>query len=68
MILTDEQKAAIAHVVLDADVWADHALRELGEKVVLEKVRKWLPEYLEEKERLGSEYKNRAERELEQQV
>lgn len=68
MTLTDEQKAAIAHAVIDPDAWAEHALKELGEKAVFEKVRKWLPEYLEEKEHLGSDYKNRAKRELEQQV
>lgn len=68
MILTDEQKAAIAHAVVDPNAWVEHALKELGEKAVLEKVRKWLPEYFGEKERLGSDYKNRAERELEQQV
>lgn len=68
MNLTNEQRNAIAHAVVDVDVWVQHAVATVGEQAVLQKVSRWLPECNSEKERLGSDYMTRAARELQQQV
>lgn len=63
MELSIEDKAILAHVVIDPDAWVSHAIETIGEWAVTAKIERWKPEYLKEKERLGKEYKTRAERE-----
>jgi hypothetical protein len=65
MVLSDEDRAVLNHIVIDADVWAEHAVETIGESAVTAKIERWKPVYLAEKERLGEDYKTRAERETE---
>ena len=68
MNLTNEQRNAIAHAVVDVDAWVQHAVATVGEQAVLQKVDRWLPEYTSDKKSLGSDYMTRAEKELQQHV
>ncbi len=68
MELSIEDKAILAHVVIDPDAWIDHALKTVGEQAVTAKVERWKPDYLKEKERLGENYKTRAEVEIIQEA
>jgi len=65
MELTQEDKAILAHVVVDPDDWAAHALATVGESAVTAKIERWRPVYKMEKVKPG--YKNRAERDLEEE-
>ena len=65
MELSQDDKAILAHVVIDPDEWIKHALETVGEWAVTAKIERLKPEYLKEKERLGDGYKTRAEREFE---
>jgi hypothetical protein len=58
--LTQEERAILAHVVLDPDVWVTHALATVGEKAVTAKIERWRPVYLAEKD--NPDYKNRIQR------
>lgn len=62
--MTNEQRAVLAHVVVDPDAWYAHALtQEDGEAKFLAKVARWEPEYLAQKDLPG--YQTRAQREAE---
>lgn len=61
MELTQEQRAILAHVLIDVDAWVEHAVKNVGEHAVLAKIHRWRNDYLTE---CGKpDYKNRAERE-----
>jgi hypothetical protein len=66
--LTEEQRTVLNHVVMDADKWIQSAITNSGEEKaqvnLLAKVERWQPIYLAEKEKLGENYKTRAEREV----
>lgn len=68
MELSIEDKAILAHVVIDPDAWVVHALATVGKWAVTAKIKRWEPEYLKEKERLKENYKTRAEREKDAQT
>lgn len=72
MELSTENREVLAHVVVDPDAWLDHVVTTFGEEkakeMLLAKVERWKPEYIADKERLGSEYKNRAARDEEEQA
>jgi len=61
MNLSIEDKAILAHVVIDADAWAKHALETVGEWAVRAKIEKYQADYLAKKDLPG--YQTRAERE-----
>jgi len=61
MELSIEDKAILAHVVLDPDAWVEHALATGGEPAVLAKINKYRADYLAKKDL--PDYMNRAERE-----
>jgi len=63
MELSKENKAILAHVVIDPDAWVEHALATVGEWAVIAKIAKYKPDYLAQKSK--PEYKTRAERKLE---
>lgn len=60
MELTAEDRAILAHVVVDPDAWTAHALATVGEWAVMNKINKYRADYLAEKDLPG--YKNRADR------
>lgn len=60
--LTEYQRAVLAHVVVDPDAWATHAVAAVGESAVVEKVEKYRAGYENEKARLGGSYQTRAQR------
>lgn len=62
MILLDEDKAILAHIVIDPQRWADHAAATIGDKSVRSKIDKYRESYLSEKDMAG--YKNRKQREV----
>lgn len=59
-----EDKAVLAHVVIDPDEWVEHALNTVGEQAVTAKIEKYRADYLAKKDLPN--YKTRAEREEEQ--
>ena len=61
MKLSAEDKAVLAHVVIDPDAWVAHALATVGEWAVKAKIEKHRTEYLAKKDLPG--YQTRAERE-----
>jgi len=61
MRLSAEDKAVLAHVVVDADAWVTHALATVGEQAVTGKIEKYRADYLKKKDLPG--YRTRAERE-----
>jgi len=61
MNLSIEDKAILAHVVIDADAWVKHALETLGEWAVTAKIERWRPDYLAKKDLPG--YQARAKME-----
>jgi hypothetical protein len=61
MELSSEDKAVLAHVVLNPDAWVTHALATVGEEAVTAKIDKYRDEYLAAKDVDG--YKTRAGRE-----
>lgn len=60
--LTQEDRAILAHVVVDPDTWADHASAVIGDWAVTEKIKKSRADYLAKKDVIG--YKTRADREI----
>lgn len=60
LTLTDEQRAVLAHVVVDPDAWVAHAVEVIGEWAVYEKLEKHRDAYMEAF--ALPEYKNRVER------
>lgn len=62
MILTEEQFAILAYVVVDPQAWADHAEATIGTAAVIAKIEKYRAGYDAEKSLPC--YKTRAEREL----
>jgi len=60
MEITIEDKAILAHVVIDPDAWVEHALATIGEKAVTAKIERYRAEYLAKKDL--PDYMNRAER------
>jgi len=67
MKFSEEDKAVLAHVVLDPDAWLAHAVKTFGEEkatvFLKQKVDRWRPEYLAQKDL--PDYKNRVERDAE---
>ena len=61
MNITQEDKAILAHVVIDPDAWVIHALATVGEHAVTAKIEKYRDDYLAKKDLPG--YQTRAERE-----
>jgi len=65
--MNNEQKLIIAHVVVDADAWYQHAINTFGQekadKFLKEKVAKHKPSYEEAIKK--PDYKNRFERDQE---
>lgn len=63
--MTNEEKAVLAHAVIDPEAWYAHAVASFGEEVakrhLAAKVARWKPEYEAESVKPG--YKTRAERE-----
>ena len=67
MVITEEQRAVMAHVVVDPDAWIDHAVATFGEAmaaVFLENKVARHRAYYEEKSAAPG-YKTRAERDAE---
>jgi hypothetical protein len=63
--LGDEDRAVLAHVLMDPDAWVAHALTfENGEQAVRDKIERYRPDYRTATERHGNTYKTRAQREL----
>jgi hypothetical protein len=64
-MLTAEQRAVLAHVVVDPDAWYENAVTQLGEEqghqAMLDKVERWSAEYAVESVKPG--YMTRAQRE-----
>jgi len=63
MELSKEDKAILAHVVIDPDAWVAHAVTAVGEWAVTAKIEKYRAGYLAQKDMLG--YKTRARMEAE---
>ena len=61
MEITNEDRAILNHVVIDADEWISHALATVGEWAVIEKINRYRSDYLAQKDKPG--YQTRAERE-----
>jgi len=66
MEILKEDRAILAHVVVDPDEWVAHALATVGEGAVTAKIAKYKPDYLAQKDTPG--YKTRAEREAELEI
>ena len=62
MELSVEDKAILAHVVIDPDAWVSHALETVGEPAVTAKIERYRADYLAKKDLPG--YQTRAEREV----
>ena len=63
--VTEEDLAAIGHVVVDPVQWVQNAFLTAGVGSIIVKIAKYRKEYESAKASLGSNYKNRAQRELE---
>lgn len=61
MNISVEDKAVLAHVVINPNEWVEHALNTVGEQAVTAKIEKYRAEYLAQKDL--PDYKTRAERE-----
>ena len=61
MKLSIEDKAILAHVVIDPDAWVEHAIATIGEWAITAKIEKYRDDYLAKKDLPG--YQTRAERE-----
>lgn len=61
MVLSAEDKAVLAHVVIDPDAWVAHALATVGEWAIVAKIERYRVDYLAKKDLAG--YQTRAERE-----
>jgi len=61
MKISKEDRAILAHVVMDPDAWVEHALATVGEGAVTAKIEKYRADYLAKKDLPG--YQTRAERE-----
>ncbi len=65
--MTEEQRAVLAHVVIDPDAWYDHAIsvfgRQKARECLVEKVDRWRPSYEDALAQEGAGYRARAERE-----
>lgn len=63
--MTAEQRAVLAHVVVDPDAWYAHAVSHFGAEIAAQhlaaKVARWMPDY--EPKASAVDYKTRAERE-----
>lgn len=61
--MTDDQRAVLAHVVVDPDAWYAHAVKHFGadlaQKHLAAKVARWRPHYEGAKQQAG--YKTRAQ-------
>jgi hypothetical protein len=60
MELSEEDRAVLAHVVVDVDEWVGNAIAVVGEIAVTDKIDAYRAEYLQAVELPG--YKVRAER------
>lgn len=59
--MTEEDKAILAHVVINPDEWVAHAIATVGEQAITDKIIKYRESYLAEKDTLG--YLTRKQRE-----
>jgi len=64
MNLSTEDRAILAHVVVDPDAWVTHALATVGEGAVTAKIEKYRDDYMAKKDLPG--YQTRAEREADE--
>lgn len=62
MTVSQEDKAILAHVVIDPDGWVEHTLVTAGEWAVTAKIERYRVDYVVKKNK--KEYKTRAEREV----
>jgi hypothetical protein len=62
-MLTNEQRAVLAHIVVDPDEWAAHALATVGQAAIDAKVARWRPAYEAALAAEGVAYQTRAQRE-----
>lgn len=66
--LSQNQRAVMAHVVVDPDAWLANVVAVMGEAkaaaALANKVSRWEPEYLKAKTDEGEMYQTRAEREV----
>ena len=66
--MTNDQKAVLAHVVVDPDAWYQHAINTFGQEqadqFLEKKVERHRADYELESQKSG--YKNRAEHELDE--
>jgi len=60
MEISEEDRAVLAHAVVNVDEWVENAIAVVGEAAVIEKVNEYRSEYLRAVELPG--YKARAER------
>jgi hypothetical protein len=71
MELMTEDRAVLAHMVVDPDAHITHALtamgQEAGEAAVRAKIERHRESYLAEKRRLGAAYKTRSQRDAEEE-
>jgi hypothetical protein len=66
MKITDDDRAILAHIVIDPDAWVEHASTVVGEWAVTAKINKYRNAYLSQKDK--SDYKTRAIREIEADI
>jgi len=64
--LTEEDLAAIGHVVADPKAWAEHAFENIGAAAIRAKIAKYQEEYEAARAALGAAYKTRAERDADE--
>lgn len=70
MSMTPEQRAVLAHVVVDPDAWYAHAVsffgQALADKHLAAKVARWTPDYEAAQAKGG--YQTRATRDIEEKA
>lgn len=66
--VSEEDLAAIGHVVIDPHEWVKHAFENVGAAAVRAKIEKCAAEYEAARKELGADYKTRAERHDEEQA
>lgn len=59
--MTNEDKAILAHVVINPDEWITHAIATVGKQAITDKINKYRESYLAEKDTTG--YLTRKQRE-----
>ena len=67
MEITQNDLNILAHIVIDPTAWVNHALETEGEKAVKAKIEKYKPIYEVALAEQGSSYKNRAQKDAEEE-